>query len=328
MSVVALNMPEARDSNSLEVNPVRELASCTELLDDFAALNRFYEENGYILLRKVLDPKSVEEARDAMLAVAARQGLIRAGDKDALWTGKPFKGGMEESPEFAGVSKRLVDYPANQALLTKVLGEKACMVPNVQYRTYPPGGSITPIHQDGFYSPGIQDYRPVWVPLTPCQREVGGLMIAVGQNRRGYLHNLAKPTPFPIPSGVIPDDTWATTDYFPGDVLIVHPFAPHASMPNRSNRLRVTFDTRVQSAKNPRAFAATVKSVTPTSITADLDGFGERTYRVDESSFIRPIDPGVREPFDKFVEVTKPGMRLQIVTEGDLAVMLRRLTAD
>lgn len=325
MSIAALNLPDAPDCDSLAIHPARELQSCNQLLDDFEALNRFYEENGYILLRQVLDPRSIEEARDSMLAVAARHGLVRLGDKHGVWTGKPFAGGMEESPEFNGISKRLIDHPVNQAVLAKVLGEKPCMVPNVQYRTYPPGGSITPIHQDGFYSPGIQDYRPVWITLTPCQREVGGLMIAVGQNRRGWLHNLGKPTPFPIPAGIIPDNAWATTDYMPGDVLIVHPYTPHASMPNRSNRLRITFDTRVQSAAKPRSFAATVKSVRPNSLTVDLDDFGERTFRVDADTFIRPRNPGVREPFEKFTEVTQPGMRLQVVTDGDYAVMLRRL---
>jgi hypothetical protein len=323
MLIEALNLPDATDISTQDVHPVRELESCTQLLDDFQALTHFYEEKGYILLRQVLDPQSVEEARDAMLAVAARHGLVRPGDKEGLWTGKPFAGGMEESPEFRGISKRMIGYPRNQEIMEKVLGEKACMVPNVQYRTYPPGGSITPIHQDGFYSPGIHDYKPVWVPLTPCQREVGGLMISVGQNRRGYLHNLAKPN-FAIPDGVIPADSWATTDYFPGDVLIVHPYAPHASMPNRSNRLRITFDTRVQSAAHPSAVAATVKSVTPTMLVADVEGFGERTYRVDEQSFIRVRDPGIREPFEIFAEITKPGMRLLVVSDGDYAVMLRK----
>src|SRR3546814_15809194 len=72
-----------------------------------------------------------------------------------------------------------------------------------------PGGSITGVHQDGFFSPGIRNYKPVWTPLTDCEREVGGLMLAVRQCNRGFFHNLAK-TPSSIPEGVIPDDSWAT----------------------------------------------------------------------------------------------------------------------
>ena len=322
-----LHLPDAQDLNVRDVRPRQVLQSCNHLLDDHAALTRFYEDNGYVLLRQVLNRESVIEARDAMLAVAARHGLVEPGDAEAKWTGKPFAGGMEESPEFNGISLRLVEHPDNLKVLAKVLGEKPCMVPNVQYRTYPPHGPVTIVHQDGFYSPGIQDYKPVWIPLVPCPKEVGGLMVAVGQNKRGYFHNLAKPTPFPVPVGVIPEDSWATTDYEPGDVLLVHPYSPHASMPNTSDRLRITFDTRVQSAARPSAVAATVVAVTPNSITLDAEVIGRRTLRVDHDTYLRPIDPGIREPFERFAEVTKPGMRLVAVMDNDYLVMLRKATA-
>jgi Protein involved in biosynthesis of mitomycin antibiotics/polyketide fumonisin len=320
----ALHLPDVDDLNVLDIHPRRELESCNHLLDDHVALMRFYEDNGYILLRQVLNTTSVEQARDQMLAVAARHGLIEPGDREAKWTGRPLSGAMEESPEFSGISRRLVEHPDNLKVLEKVLGEKACMVPNVQYRIYPPQGPITIVHQDGFYSPGIQDYKPVWIPVVRITRQMGGLMVATGQNKRGYLHNLAKPTPFPVPVGVIDENSWATTDYEPGDVLLVHPCSPHASMPNTSDRLRVSFDTRVQSAARPSAVAATVKTVTPNSITVDAEVIGTRTLRVDGDTYLRPVDPGVREPFERFVEVTKPGMRLVVVMDGDYAVMLRR----
>jgi ectoine hydroxylase-related dioxygenase (phytanoyl-CoA dioxygenase family) len=322
--VAALNLPDAADLEVLSVHPERELENCNRLLDDPAGLQKFYQEHGYLLGRGVLNPQSVAEARDAMLAVAARQGLIRQGDQNAVWTGRKSAGGTEESAEFRGVSKRLFAYADNLQVLERLLGEKACWVPNVQHRIYPPGGSITPVHQDGFYSPGIFNYRPVWVPLTPCPRAVGGLMIAVGQNQRGYLHNLAKPTPFPIPEGVIPPDSWATTDYQAGDLLIIHPCAPHASMPNRSDRLRVTLDTRVQSSANPTAFAATVLAVNPDSIRVDAEGMGERTFRVDAETCVRVVNPGISEPYARFTQITHPGMRLVVVRDGDHALMLRR----
>jgi ectoine hydroxylase-related dioxygenase (phytanoyl-CoA dioxygenase family) len=293
-------------------------------LDDYAELTRFYENNGYIFLRDVLNRESIELARGEMFAVMERLGLIAPGAVEPVWTGKPFAGGMEESEVFSGISRRLVEHPDNLLTMEKILGEPACMVPMVQYRTYPPGGPITPPHQDGFYSPGIIDYKPVWIPLIDCPREVGGLTIAIGQHKRGYLHNLAKPTPFPIPAGVIPDDSWATTFFHPGDALIVHPHTPHCSMPNTSNLCRVTLDTRVQSASNPSAVAATVVSVTPNSITADCERVGRFTLRVDQDTFIRPVDPGRREPFERFADVTRPGMRLVVVMDGDYAVMLRR----
>ena len=135
---------------------------------------------------------------------------------------------------------------------------------------------------------------------------------------------LAKQSPFPVPDGVIDEDSWATTDYQPGDVLLVHPHSPHASRPNLSDRLRISFDTRVQSAARPSAVAATITAVGPGSVTVDADVVGTRTLRVDADTFLRPIDPGVREPFERFTEVVRPGMRLVVVMDGDRAVMLRK----
>ncbi|HZU62205.1 MAG TPA: phytanoyl-CoA dioxygenase family protein [Novosphingobium sp.] len=324
MTVDAINRPDAEDMSVAFVKPVRELQSCNHLLDDHAALEAFYEDQGYILLRGVFDPQSVAEARDAMLAVAAALGLTTPGDPTGTWTGAAFAGGMEESDSYSGIARKLIEHPANLAVMEKVLGEPAVAVPIVQYRTYPPHGPITVVHQDGFYSPGIQDYKPVWVPLSPCDRSMGGLAVAVAQNKRGYFHNIGKPAPYPFPRDAVPDDAWATTDYLPGDVLIVHPYTPHCSLANTSSRLRITFDSRVQSARNPSAIAATVLAVSPTSITVDAGGPAPQTFSVDKDTFLRPVNPGVREPFESFAEVTRPGMRLVVVRDGNRAVMLRK----
>ena len=56
----------------------------------------------------------------------------------------------------------------------------------------------------------------------------------------------------------------------------------------------------------------------------DVDRIGERRYLVTEDTFIRVQHPGVREPFAQFAQVTKPGMRLVVVFEGQRAVMLRK----
>lgn len=324
MSAAALSLPDVDDLELSDIRPDRELEVCNDLLEDHDRLIAFYEENGYVFLRNVLNPESVQQARDEMLAVAERHGMVVPGDPTGRWAGKTVPNVWEESPEFSGISRRLVEHPDNLKVMEKVLGEPACAVPIVQYRLYQPNGPATRVHQDGFYSPGIHDYKPLWITLTPCTRDMGGLAIAVRQNRRGYLHNLAKPSPFPIPAGVIPADSWATTDYMPGDILVVHPCTPHAGLPNRSNRIRVTFDTRVQSAARPSAFAATVKGVTANTVTIERDGGRVETYKVDDKTFIRVLDPGVRNSFDEFSSVTKPGMRLVVVTEnGNRVAMLR-----
>ncbi len=330
MSFPPVNLPDARDLDVRDITPTKEFEDCTSLLDDHDALNAFYDENGYLFFRNALSPRSVVQARDEMLAIAAdHYGITEKGDTLGRWNGNPLKDFCEDGEEFSGISRRLIEDPSNQDFLAKVLGEPAAMVPLVQYRLYPPNGPVTPVHQDGFYSPGIEGYRPVWTALVDCPREVGGLMVAVRQHKRGFYHNLGKPTPFFIPEGMIDPDSWATTDYRAGDVLVVHPYSPHAGTPNTSDRLRVSLDTRVQSARAPKAFAARVVSVTPNSLTVEADtaNVGTVTLKVDEQTFIRVRNPGIREDFSRFVEYTLPGMRLLVVREGDRAEMLRCPTA-
>jgi len=322
-----LNIPDAEDLDVLSIQPSRTFEVCNPLLGDGAAINRFYADNGYLFFRGVLDLASVERARDEMLAIAADKfGLVVRGDPTARWTGKPLgEEWSEENPAFAGISRRLVEHPENLKVMAQCLGEPACIVPNVSYRLYPPGGPVTGVHQDGFYSPGIDAFRPLWVPLVPMPREVGGLMIAVGEHKRGFFHNLAPGRKFRVPSGVIDDGSWATIDYQPGDLLVVHPYSPHAGLPNTSDRLRVSLDVRVQSASNPTAFSGTVEAVTPGSVTlkADDDALGQIRLAVDRETFIRVISPGIRESFDGFADYTRPGMHLLAVRNGDRAIMLR-----
>ena len=322
-----VNRPDAPDIDGTKILPKREFEVCNDLLNDRKALEAFYEENGYLFFRDVLDQDSVAGARNAMLDIAADEfGLSEKGDPEGKWTGREYPPMSEERSCFEGISSTLVAHPANQAVIAKVLGEEPMMVPIVQYRLYPPNGPVTVIHQDGFFSPGIHDYKPLWIPLVPCPREVGGLMIAVGHNQKGYLHNIARQPPYPLPADMIDPDSWATADFEPGDLLVVHPCSPHGSTPNRSDRLRVSFDTRVQSAKNPTTFRALVQSVTPQSVTVKGDdrNVGSMTLSLDPESFVRIRDYGRREEFSDFATVIEPGMDLVVVREEGRCAMLRR----
>lgn len=323
MVVESISIPGAKPLDVLDIKPTRELEACNHLLGDHAALMRFHDEHGYIFLRDVLDHEAVDRCREEMFAVMVRHGLIEPGAREPIWTGKPFPGGMEESPEFSGISRRLVENPRNLKVMEQILGEPASMIPIVQYRTYPPGGSITGPHQDGFYSPGIKNYKPVWMPIAACPREVGGLAVAVDQCNRGFLHNLAE-TPSHIPEGVIPDDCWATTNYEPGDVLVLNPNAPHASMPNTSDRCRVTIDTRVQSAAHPRVLLSDVLEVRPDSILVRSTDGTDHRFRVDQDTFIRIEHPGVRQTVEDYVARTEVGRRIVVIFDGDHAEVLRR----
>lgn len=327
MAVISLSLPDATDLDSDAIEITGELEEANHLLNDHEALMRFHEEKGYVFLREVLDPASVAEARAAMFAIMERYEVVAPGASEPIWTGKAFPGGMEESEEFSGISRRLVEHSGNMDLMARILGEPAAMVPIVQYRIYPPNGPVTGVHQDGFFSPGIQNFKPVWMPLVDIDRSMGGLMVAVGQNKRGYFHNLAKAPRSPIPEGVIDAKSWATTNYHPGDVLVIHPATPHGSRPNLSQRVRVSVDTRIQSANDPRVLLGTVTGWASDSIDVETRQ-GPRRFRVDDDSFIRILHPGTRIPTAEFGASVELGMKLAIVFDGDHAETLRKASEN
>jgi hypothetical protein len=321
--------PDAIDISAADLKPSTELIDSTGWLDDSEALKARYFEHGYLLLRGVLDRPSVNRALKRMMAVMARHGYVKEGAEEPLWTGKPLAGRWEESPEFSGISRELIEHPHNLAVLGKILGEPATPVPMVNYRCYPPFTPLSMVHQDGQYSPGIEGYRPVWIPLVDIDETMGGLVLAPGQHKRGRLHNLAKPPLFPIPADAVPADGWATTTYHAGDVLVVHPWTPHVGTANTSRRIRFSIDTRVQSAANPRVVLGDVEAVTETSFTLrKLDGSVHR-YNVDEESYLRTGDnPGVRFSLADFPANTKLGLRVVAAIEDGKAMFVRRASEN
>jgi hypothetical protein len=313
-----------RPIDAESIRPSHDLEDSSRFLDDWPTLNAIYEEQGYLLLRGVLDRVSVDRALHRMMKVMARHGIVAANAQEPVWTGKPLVGRHEESVEFAGICQDLIAMPANMAVFEKVLGEPIAYVPIVQYRSYPPNSPLLMVHQDGFYSPGIEGFRPVWIPLTAIDESVGGLWLAPRMHRAGPLHRADLPPSFPILANAIPDDAWATTAFSPGDVLIVHPWTPHVGGRNTSNRVRFSIDTRVQSARNPCVLLGNVTAVDETSVTLSINR-EEKRLMLDANTFIRTAErPGDRVPLAEVIAKVPLGMRVVASFDGDRALMLRR----
>ena len=197
----------------------------------------------------------------------------------------------------------------------------------VQYRAYPPNKAPGGVHQDGFYSPGIKGYRPVWIPLIEMDEAMGGLVLASGFTGGDFIHNTAKPGN-PIPAGIIPNSAWLRADYRPSDVLVIHPKTPHTGLPNRSRKVRFSIDTRVESAANPATVVGEFVSGSPDVVTLKFAGETLRTLKLSDETFIRTgPNRGQRLSRTGYLEVTPPGQMLLASTEGDQALMLRRADA-
>ncbi|WP_055701003.1 MULTISPECIES: 1-deoxypentalenic acid 11-beta-hydroxylase [Streptomyces] len=247
---------------------------CTPLLDDRAALDRFFEEHGYLYLRDVLDRALVRTVAEQM-----REGLVALGAADPTATLEDLAiDSFEEVDEVA--MHAYVDYdafwnhPSTIGLFERVFGEPVFVFRSTTIRYYPSAAGaenpsfahLTPFHQDGFYIGPNKDFRPVWIPLVATTEESGGVALADGSHRAGPREHVVHESfrRFDHPVRGIPaehigqDETLRHSAMEPGDVLFMHGYTCHKSVPNLSSPpvMRMSMDTRVQPASSPRGHNA------------------------------------------------------------------------
>src|SRR4051794_33531215 len=152
----------------------RAFEDCTPLLGSTDALNSFYQEHGYLLLRDVLDQALIRRCANQFV-----EGLVALA---ASAPGATVDDVMIESFEAVDMAAMhgFVDYdsvwlaPSTQAVFQAVLGEPVYVFKSTSIRYYPPRQGqdptlpyLTPFHQDGYYIGPNKDFRIAWIPLTP-----------------------------------------------------------------------------------------------------------------------------------------------------------------
>jgi ectoine hydroxylase-related dioxygenase (phytanoyl-CoA dioxygenase family) len=216
--------------------------------------------------------------------------------------------------------------PRIHAFFEGVMGEPISWIPSTEYRLNPPvaeppddllGGR----HQDGFFNEGIP-FRICWVPFADIPESAGGLAIAPGVNRRGYLHDRSQPPKYPIPAGAIKDSEWARPRvYHAGDVVIFSEATPHAGLPNQSGVFRLSMDIRFSAQAGPQPVVGVLSAVGAGTITLDT-GQEQVTLTVDERSYLRLKD-GAQLPVAQLQELLQVGERMMAGRDGDRALVVR-----
>jgi len=302
------------------IRPGRGLVESSDCLDDLEELGRRYADQGYLFFRGLVPANAAEATRLRMARVLMEQGMIDSTVADARWIGGETPSLPEESPLFAGICPALFECEDVLSQFERLLGEPVSMVPNVLYRAYKPQYQTGPVHQDGVFNPGAEGYRSLWIALSEIDEEVGGMVLAPGHHRAGSLHD---PKTGFVPVGSVPESAWAREDYRPGDVVVLHGMTPHGGLPNRSNRIRYSLDTRVQSAANPTVLQGELATLAPDRVTLRT-GEGEAIeVALDAQSMLRFGTNGTPVSFAEFAGVGMLGRQVMATREGGVALMLR-----
>ena len=234
---------------------------CTELIPDRARLLEHSHQNGYLFFPGLLPVEPVLELRRQVLGVADRHELLEPGTHpDAGIRRKGVficeQDGSEPFRRFyIDVQKlrlfhALPHHECIVGILEILFGDPVLVHPRHICHVIFPGEHryTTPPHQDFHPVRGTRNTWTVWTPLGDCDTELGGLAIARGSNRRGFLED----------DGVrswklIEDSTeWVSNPFRCGDVLMFNSLTIHRGLDNVTrDRIRLATSARYQSVSEP-----------------------------------------------------------------------------
>jgi len=247
--------------------PLRSLASfdvANDLLASPERLKARLADHGYLYFRGVLDRDAVLTVKRDLASVLAGQGIVRPGAAEPICTGVGLDR-IDDVALYALSSYQELSEGGARRLAEKVFGEPTFMFknPNIRYSLPDHAQYVTPAHQDLFFIRGTTTFCTLWIPLMELDQTMGGLVVAAGSHKRGLRDHAEQEDVYSyvfkgrrqkgVPLAAI-DEPWLTTEYQPGDVLLFHNLTLHWALPNRSDRVRLSIDTRAQPASAARTF--------------------------------------------------------------------------
>lgn len=202
--------------------------------------------------------------RERLLAHCSRPDFSREllEQLDITLPYNPFSVLTKQTPVHLGKAVfGLLTCPEILDVVQRLLGPEICASPDQHYRAKLPEDLLPPGKQDhrarkaeALYKTTIwhqdaltqarsswnTEILTVWIPMHDVGIEDGPLVVAPGFHKRGDLLN------FPAtPSQIAEMEArQVALEARAGDIVILHKKIPHASLPNRSGRVRWSFDFR------------------------------------------------------------------------------------
>lgn len=276
-----------------KLNDVEPLHTANDCLDDPARLKARWDEDGYLFFRGVLDQDAVARAQAGCVKALVDMGVVDPGATEPVWNGRSLDGFPFKIPalERSRIWQDFVAAPPIKDFVARVLGEEAYFLPMTEYRVTPPependDNVLMFRHQDQLLNAGIP-FLVCWVPLSTIDRRAGGLAVAEGWHKRGFVHDPDDYPRFEIGIDTIPDEAWRRSDCRPGDVLFFSRMVPHSGVRNFSDRFRVSLDIRVMRASDHRPIVGQITAVGSDTVTVEDAHGGRVTLKVDEDSVVR-----------------------------------------
>jgi ectoine hydroxylase-related dioxygenase (phytanoyl-CoA dioxygenase family) len=322
------SMTTAATEGAIGNMPMPPLVPANAALGDHAALDAIWDREGYLFFQDVLDHEAIAEIRRAYLKVLQDMGVIDADATEPVWNGKDLANFPVKIEPLHDIKiwERFAENPKINAFFRKLLGAEPFWLPIVEYRIFPPlskrpDDPFFGRHQDGFYN-GDLDCRTCWVPLSDVSADMGGIAMASGMHKQGYIHDTADAPQYPIPDDAIPQSAWRRSEYHPGDVVVFNRWIPHTGMHNYSNRFRLSMDVRVMPATGDLPVWGEVVAFTPERIEVRNHDGELIALTIDENTYSRWTS-GKRISTEELMGLIPPGDGVLAFRDGLRATMLR-----
>ena len=235
----------------------------TDLSEDTEALHQRIEEDGYLLLRDFHSPDAIHHARKEILTHMAAQDLLAPG----MPLDDAIIGPQNRSTRFPDrVVKKwphflnIVDGPHTMDFFGRFLGGPALSLDHKWLRATCTGRNASAHYDVVYMGAGTKNLYTMWTALGDISLNMGPLAFCPGSHRLQHLRDTygASDAHQDLLQGAFSNDPydvmatldvkWVSTPFQAGDVVIFGMYFMHASLENRSNRFRLSSDTRYQLA--------------------------------------------------------------------------------
>jgi phytanoyl-CoA hydroxylase len=206
--------------------------------------SRFYEENGYLLIKRLISADEADALRQEVHAIAQRQGPTNATWSSVSDQGTIIEHSHDVQFRSAAFTRLLVD-PRLTDVFTSLIGPNVQLHHNKMFIKPPERGSPFPMHQDyGYFPHRGNSMTAAILHLDAAPDAKGCVRIYLGSHKLG-----------PVPA--VGQDHHVDMERFPlskatpieaeaGDLLVFNYLTIHGSGLNTSNEPRTTWLVQVR----------------------------------------------------------------------------------
>jgi ectoine hydroxylase-related dioxygenase (phytanoyl-CoA dioxygenase family) len=239
-------------------------------LDSFHLLNKpellrkRADEEGYLFVKRLVEPEVVLQVRHDILTIAKKFGLLKSNTNMMDGIANPEEKYVEANwrlwkEYYAEIQRcrsfhQLAHHPNIVNLFENLFGKNVLVHPRNISRTIFPNLTryTTPPHQDYYYIKGTLNTWTLWTSLGDCSEELGGLAVARASHKNGFLkvRNAEGAGGHACESEAALD--WVYNETECGDIVTFHSYTIHQGRDNNTaDKIRFSCDLRYQPFDEP-----------------------------------------------------------------------------